>query len=128
MAIGLIHDGPGVTRAQYERVHNDVAPGNAPPPGLLYHAAGLTETCRCVMEVWNPRRPSAASSRKSWGSSRLFVLAPTRATVPSSASYQASARIAATGQTRAGRGAGVPEPEARLWPLSQHRMERLLGG
>src|SRR5215212_10189412 len=52
MAVCLIYDGPGVTQAQYEQVHNEVSAGNRPAPGLLYHAAGPTEDGWCVVEVW----------------------------------------------------------------------------
>jgi len=44
MAIAVIFDGPGVTQAQYEQVLNEVAPGNQPPPGMLYHVASKTDT------------------------------------------------------------------------------------
>ena len=60
MAVCLIHDGPGVTRAQYERVHNEVSPENRPPPGLLYHAAGPTENGWCVVEVWESQEALGA--------------------------------------------------------------------
>lgn len=52
MAIGAIFEGAGVSRAQYEQVLNQVSPGNRPPPGMLYHAAGTTENGFCVVEVW----------------------------------------------------------------------------
>jgi hypothetical protein len=58
MAIGLIFEGPGVTQAQYEQVRDRVMPGNAPVPGLLYHAAGPSEQGWCVVEVWDS--PEAA--------------------------------------------------------------------
>lgn len=51
MAIGMIFEGQ-ITRAQYDQVHDDVSPGNAPPPGLLYHAGGPSESGWCVVEVW----------------------------------------------------------------------------
>ncbi len=52
MAIGMIFDQPGGTQAQYEQVRDEVCPGNVPPPGMLYHAAGATEHGWCVIEVW----------------------------------------------------------------------------
>jgi quinol monooxygenase YgiN len=52
MAVCLIFDGPGVTQAQYEQVRNEVAPGDRPPAGALYHVAGPTENGWCVVEVW----------------------------------------------------------------------------
>jgi len=54
MAIGVIFEAAGVTQAQYEQTKNEVAPGNTPPAGsgLLYHAAGPSETGWCVIEVW----------------------------------------------------------------------------
>ena len=52
MPVGLIFEGVGVTQAQYEQARDQVAPGNRPPPGLLYHAAGPTEDGFCVIEAW----------------------------------------------------------------------------
>jgi hypothetical protein len=52
MAVGLIFEGAGVSQAQYEQVLNEVAPGNQLLPGVLYHAAGPSETGFCVIEVW----------------------------------------------------------------------------
>jgi quinol monooxygenase YgiN len=53
MAICLIFDNPGVTQAQYDQVRNEVAPGNKPPPGMLYHVAGPIENGDWrVIEVW----------------------------------------------------------------------------
>ena len=51
MAIGAIFEGQ-FTQAQYDQVRNEVAPGNSPPAGLLYHAGGPTENGWCVIEVW----------------------------------------------------------------------------
>ena len=52
MAIGLLFNGSGVTQAQYEQVRNEVAPGNRPPAGLLYHAAGPIPNGWRVIEIW----------------------------------------------------------------------------
>ena len=52
MAIGVITDVAGLTRQQYETLHEQVTPGNQAPPGLLYHAAGPSATGWCVVEVW----------------------------------------------------------------------------
>ena len=52
MAIGLIFEGPGVTQAQYDQVRNQVMPGSALYPGLLYHAGGPSADGWCVVEVW----------------------------------------------------------------------------
>ena len=52
MAIGVLFDGQGVTQAQYDQVRNEVTPDNRPPPGMLYHVAGPTETGFRVVEVW----------------------------------------------------------------------------
>jgi hypothetical protein len=52
MAVCLIFTAPGVTQAQYEQVRNEVAPGNRPPAGMLYHVAGPGENGWCVAEVW----------------------------------------------------------------------------
>jgi hypothetical protein len=42
----------GATQAQYDQVRNAVIPGNQAPPGLIYHAGGLSATGLCVIEVW----------------------------------------------------------------------------
>jgi len=52
MAIGVIFNGMGVTEAQYRQVLNQTSPGNQPPAGMLYHAAGASENGFCVIEVW----------------------------------------------------------------------------
>ncbi len=52
MAIGAIFEGDGVSKAQYDQVREQVAPGNKAPPGMLYHAGGPTENGWCVIEVW----------------------------------------------------------------------------
>ena len=52
MAIGLIFDASGVTQAQYEQARNEVAPGNRPPSGMLYHAAGPIPNGWRVIEIW----------------------------------------------------------------------------
>jgi quinol monooxygenase YgiN len=52
MAIGVIFEGTGTTQAQYDQVRNQVAPGDQAPPGLLYHAGGMSESGVCVIEVW----------------------------------------------------------------------------
>jgi hypothetical protein len=52
MAVCLIFEGPGVTQAQYEQVRKEVAPGDRPPEGAVYHVAGPTENGWCVVEVW----------------------------------------------------------------------------
>lgn len=54
MAIGAIFDGQ-FTQAQYDQVRNEVAPGNSPPAGMLYHAGGPTENGWCVIEVWESK-------------------------------------------------------------------------
>ena len=56
MAVCLIFEAPGGTEAQYEQVRSEVAPGDVPPPGATYHAAGPTEDGTwCVVEVWDSR-------------------------------------------------------------------------
>ena len=52
MAIGVFFEGSGVSQAQYDQVLNQVAPGNRPPAGLLYHVAGPTDGGFRVIEVW----------------------------------------------------------------------------
>ena len=52
MAIGVIFDGSGMSQEQYDQVSQQVSPGNRPPPGMLYHAAGPSEDGFCVIEVW----------------------------------------------------------------------------
>jgi hypothetical protein len=49
MAIGLIFQAQGVTRAQYEQVRDEVVSGNTPAPGMLYHAGGPSENGWCVV-------------------------------------------------------------------------------
>ena len=51
MAIGAIFEG-NFSQAEYERVRDQVLPGNQLAPGLLYHMAGQGETGWCVVEVW----------------------------------------------------------------------------
>jgi len=58
MAVAMVFDVPGMTRAQDEQVHDAVSPGNRPPAGLLYHVAGPTETGWRLIEVWES--PEAA--------------------------------------------------------------------
>lgn len=53
MAVGVIFQGDGVSQAQYQQVLDQVSPGNQPPPGMSYHAAGPTEGGFCVIEVWD---------------------------------------------------------------------------
>ena len=52
MALGAIFEVAGMSQAQYEQVKGKVLPGNSPAPGLLYHAAGPSETGWTVVEVW----------------------------------------------------------------------------
>jgi len=52
MAIGVIFEGAGVSQEQYQQMLNEVAGGNTPAPGLLYHAAGVGEDGLVVFEVW----------------------------------------------------------------------------
>ena len=52
MAIGLIFQGTGVTQEQYQQVLNQVCPDNQPPPGMLYHAAGVGEEGMIVVDVF----------------------------------------------------------------------------
>ena len=52
MAIGVIFDGSGMSQNQYEQVNQQVSPGNRPPPGLLYHAAGRGDGGFYIIEVW----------------------------------------------------------------------------
>ena len=52
MAVGAVFLGKGVTQEQYEQVLHRVAPDNRLTPGLLYHAAGMTEEGLCVTEIW----------------------------------------------------------------------------
>ena len=51
MAIGAIFRGQ-FSEAQYRQVKDQVAPGNRPVQGLLYHAAGPIEDGFCVVEIW----------------------------------------------------------------------------
>ena len=51
MAIGAIFEG-NFSQAEYERVRDQVFPGNQLAPGLLYHVAGQGDNGWCVVEVW----------------------------------------------------------------------------
>jgi hypothetical protein len=52
MAIGLIFEGVGVTQEQYQQVLDQVCPDHQPPPGMLYHAAGVGEKGMIVFDVF----------------------------------------------------------------------------
>ena len=52
MAVALIFNGPGVTKAQYEQVLNEVNPDGKFAPGMLSHVAGPTADGWAVCEVW----------------------------------------------------------------------------
>jgi hypothetical protein len=53
MAVGIVFDGVGVTKAQYEQVLHQVAPNNTLAPGMLHHVAGATEDGIAVVELWD---------------------------------------------------------------------------
>jgi hypothetical protein len=55
MALGAIFEVAGMTQAQYEQVKDRAAPGNQPAAGLIFHAAGPSETGWTVLEVWESR-------------------------------------------------------------------------
>jgi len=67
MAIAMIFDAPGLTQAQYERVHRLVSPGNTPPPGLLYHVAGPMEAGWRLVEVWESAEAAERFFRETLG-------------------------------------------------------------
>jgi quinol monooxygenase YgiN len=50
MAVGILFDGVGVTKEQYEQVLNEV--GGEGTPGLLHHVAGASDGGIVVVEVW----------------------------------------------------------------------------
>ena len=52
MAIGVIFESEGMNQEQYDQARGEIAPDNAPPPGMLYHAAGPSERGWRVIEVW----------------------------------------------------------------------------
>jgi quinol monooxygenase YgiN len=52
MAIGVLFQGGNVNQERYQQVLDQVAPGNQPTPGMLYHAAGMGESGMVVFEVW----------------------------------------------------------------------------
>src|SRR3954453_12929472 len=52
MAVGIVFDGVGVSRAQYEQVLNQVAPDQSPAPGMLSRVAGTTADGIVVVETW----------------------------------------------------------------------------
>ena len=53
MAIGMIFEGKGVTRQQYEQVKQAVMPNAEMPTGMRYHAAGPSDDGWNVMEIWD---------------------------------------------------------------------------
>ena len=52
MAIGVLFQGGNVNQERYQQVLDQVSPGNQPPPGMLYHAAGMGKDGMVVFEVW----------------------------------------------------------------------------
>ncbi len=56
MAVCLMFDAPGGTSDQYDQVRNEVAPGELPPPGALYHVDGPTEGGWYMVEVWDSHK------------------------------------------------------------------------
>ncbi len=52
MAVGIVFDGVGVSRAQYEQVLKQVAPDQGTAPGMLSHVAGTTADGIVVIEFW----------------------------------------------------------------------------
>jgi hypothetical protein len=55
MAIAVVTDHPGMTKAQYEAVHRAVELHGPMPPGGVLHAAGPNGTGWRVIEVWSSR-------------------------------------------------------------------------
>ena len=55
MAVGLIFVGTDVTQAQYEQVLAQACPDHQPPPGLLFHAAGLGPSGLIVIDIFDSR-------------------------------------------------------------------------
>jgi hypothetical protein len=56
--VGYIFDLPGVTQDQYYQVQHEVMPGNRPPAGQLFHAAGPTADGWRVIEIWEAQEPA----------------------------------------------------------------------
>src|SRR4051812_47146961 len=52
MAIGIVIEIPGGTRAQYDQVMEKLQLGDSLPPGGLYHVAGPMEGGWRVVDVW----------------------------------------------------------------------------
>jgi heme-degrading monooxygenase HmoA len=52
MAVGIVFDGVGVSRAQYEQVLKQVSADQAAAPGMLSHVAGTTADGIVVVELW----------------------------------------------------------------------------
>jgi quinol monooxygenase YgiN len=52
MAIGIMFDGVGMSRDQYDQVFRQVSPNRELPAGMLSHHAGPTEGGFCVIETW----------------------------------------------------------------------------
>ena len=53
MAVGVIFQGPDVTEAQYHQERDQLETHVNPPPGRLWHAAGVHTHGLHVMEVWD---------------------------------------------------------------------------
>jgi hypothetical protein len=70
MAIGLIFEGNGVTQEQYEQVLAQACPGNQPPPGMLYHAAGVGEHGVIVIDIWDSPESMHAFETEKLGQAR----------------------------------------------------------
>ncbi len=69
MAIGIVFDGLGVTREQYEQVLGEVVPGGKLPEGLRYHAGGPTENGWRVFEVWESQEDAQRFFEQTLGES-----------------------------------------------------------
>ena len=52
MSVGIVFDGVGVTKAQYQQVLIQVTPDNKLVPGMISHATGTTEKGIIVVGVW----------------------------------------------------------------------------
>ena len=53
MAVGVIFRGPDVTEEQFHQVRAQLETAIDPPPGRLWHAAGVHGQGLHVMEVWD---------------------------------------------------------------------------
>ncbi len=67
MAVGLWISFAGGTQEQYDAVNAEMGVEQNPPEGLVFHSAGPIEGGWNVIDFWESREPSTASSRSRLG-------------------------------------------------------------